>query len=214
MANYFSATANPVYPGKAHVVATSTTSANVNLSENCRRIRLRAHTQDIYYAIGTATQTADSNPAEAVAVTTPAASGVAEVRTVTLSGFYEAGDQLTVVVDGTSLTYEVTSADQSETPATTLTNVAASVRDALNADATISASFTATASSAVVTITHGTVNTAFTLTAEVTESVSDDDNHFLDKLVYEGILIDVPPNTSIAVKALTGSGTVYISEYV
>ena len=90
--------------------------------------------------------------------------------------------------------------------------MAASVRDALNADATISASFTATASGAVVTITHGTVNTAFTLTAEVTEN--DDDNHFLDKLVYEGLLIDVPPNTSIAVKALTGNGTVYITEYV
>ena len=202
------------YPSKAHVVDTSTTSANVNLSHDCRRIRLKAHTQDIYYGIGNAAQTAEGAPAEAVAVDTAASTGVAEVRTVTLSGFYEAGDELTVVVDGTSLTYEVTSADQSETSSTTLSNVAASVRDALNADATISASFTATASGAVVTITHGTVNTAFTLTAEVTESVSDDDNHFLDKLVYEGILIDVPPNTSIAVKALTGSGTVYISEYV
>ena len=203
---------NPTYPGKAHVVSTSTTSANVNLSHDCRRIRLRAHTQDIYYALGNAAQTAEGNPAEAVAVTTAASAGVAEVRTVTLSGFYEVGDQLTVVVDGTSLTYEVTAADQSETPATTLSNVAASVRDALNADATISADFTATASGAVVTITHGTVNTAFTLTAEVTEN--DDDNHFLDKLVYEGLLIDVPPNTSIAVKALTGTGTVYITEYV
>ena len=203
---------NPTYPGKAYVVSTSTTSANVNLSHDCRRIRLRAHTQDIYYALGNAAQTAEGNPAEAVAVTTAASAGVAEVRTVTLSGFYEVGDQLTVVVDGTSLTYEVTAADQSETPATTLSNVAASVRDALNADATISADFTATASGAVVTITHGTVNTAFTLTAEVTEN--DDDNHFLDKLVYEGLLIDVPPNTSIAVKALTGTGTVYITEYV
>lgn len=214
MANYFSAAADPSYPGKAYTVAASTTSTNVNLSENCRRIRLRAHTQDIFYAIGNATQTAGGEPAEAVAVATAAASGVAEVRTVTLSGFYEVGDQLTVVVDGTSLTYEVTADDQSETPATTLNNVAASVRDALNANSTISASFTATASGAVVSITHGTVNTAFTLTAEVTESASDDDNHFLDKLVYEGIIIDVPPNTSIAVKTLSGSGTVYISEYV
>ena len=203
---------NPTYPGKAYVVSTSTTSANVNLSHDCRRIRLRAHTQDIYYALGNAAQTAEGNPAEAVAVTTAASAGVAEVRTVTLSGFYEVGDQLTVVVDGTSLTYEVTAADQSDTSSTTLSNVAASVRDALNADATISADFTATASGAVVTITHGTVNTAFTLTAEVTEN--DDDNHFLDKLVYEGLLIDVPPNTSIAVKALTGTGTVYITEYV
>ena len=200
------------YPSKAHVVDTSTTSANVNLSHDCRRIRLKAHTQDIYYGIGNAAQTAEGAPAEAVAVDTAASTGVAEVRTVTLSGFYEAGDELTVVVDGTSLTYEVTSADQSETSSTTLSNVAASVRDALNADTTISASFTATASGAVVTITHDTVNTAFTLTAEVT--AKDDDNHFLDKLAAEGILIDVPPNTSVAVKALTGTGKVYITEYV
>ena len=200
------------YPSKAHVVDTSTTSANVNLSHDCRRIRLKAHTQDIYYGIGNAAQTAEGAPAEAVAVDTAASTGVAEVRTVTLSGFYEAGDELTVVVDGTSLTYEVTSADQSETSSTTLSNVAASVRDALNADATISADFTATASGAVVTITHDTVNTTFTLTAEVT--AKDDDNHFLDKLAAEGILIDVPPNTSIAVKALSGTGKVYITEYV
>ena len=203
---------NPTYPGKAHVVSASTTSANVNLSHDCRRIRLRAHTQDIYYALGNAAQTAEGEPAEAVAVDTAAGSGVAEVRTVTLSGFYEVGDKLTVVVDGTSLTYEVTAADQSDTSSTTLSNVAASVRDAINADATISADFTATASGAVVTITHGTVNTTFTLTAEVT--ANDNDNHFLDKLAAEGIIIDVPPNTSVAVKTLSGSGKVYITEYV
>ena len=212
MANYFSATANPNYPGKAYVIDTSTTSANVDLSPYCRRIRLKAHTQDVFYALGTTAQTAEGDPAEAVAVTTAASAGVAEVRTVTLSGFYEAGDKLTVVVDGTSLTYEVTGANQSDTSSTTLSNVAASVRDALNADATIGASFTATASGAVVTITHDTVNTAFTLTAEVTEK--EDDNHFLDKLLAEGLVIDVPPHTSIAVKALTGTGKVYITEYV
>ena len=200
------------YPNKAYVVDTSTTSANVNLSHDCRRIRLKAHTQDIYYGIGNAAQVAEGAPAEAVAVTTAAASGVAEVRTVTLSGFYEVGDQLTVVVDGTSLTYEVTADDQSDTSSTTLSNVAASVRDALNANATISADFTVTASGAVVTITHDTVNTVFTLTAEVT--ANDNDNHFLDKLAAEGIIIDVPPNTSIAVKALSGNGKVYITEYV
>ena len=153
------------YLGKAHVVDTSTTSANVNLSHDCRRIRLKAHTQDVFFALGNAAQIAEGEPAEAVAVTTPASAGVAEVRTVTLSGFYEVGDKLTVVVDGTSLTYEVTAADQSETAATTLTNVAASVRDALNADATISADFTATASGAVVTITHDTVNTCLLYTS-------------------------------------------------
>ena len=205
--NYYT----PSYPSKAHVVDTSTTSVNVNLSQDCRRIRLKAHTQDVFYGIGNAAQTAEGAPAEAVAVVTAASAGVAEVRTVTLSGFYEVGDQLTVVVDGTSLTYEVTAADQSETPATTLSNVAASVRDALNADATISADFTATASGAVVTITHGTVNTAFTLTAEVT--ANDDDTHYVktDERVY----ISVPPGSYIALKTTnSNSGTCYISEYV
>lgn len=44
--NYYT----PSYPGKAHVVDTSTTSANVNLSHDCRRIRIKAHTQDVFTA--------------------------------------------------------------------------------------------------------------------------------------------------------------------
>jgi len=204
----------PAYdiPSKSYVISTGSTSVNQQLSHDCRRISIHPTGHPIFYGIGNAAQVAEGAPAETVALVTAAAAGVAEVRTVTLSGFYEVGDQLTVVVDGTSLTYEVTAADQSDTASTTLSNVAASVRDALNADATISADFTATASGAVVTITHNTDNTAFTLTAEVTER--DDDNHFLDKLLAEGLLIDVPPNTSVAVKTLSGSGKVYISEYV
>ena len=203
----------PAYqtPTKAYEITTGSTSVSQQLSHDCRRISIHPTGHDIFYGIGNAAQVAEGAPAEAVAVVTAAASGVAEVRKVTLSGFYEVGDQLTVVVDGTSLTYEVTAADQSNTAATTLSNVAASVRDALNADATISADFTATASGAVVTITHGTVNTAFTLTAEVT--ANDDDNHFVktDERVY----ITVPPGSYIAVKCTTSnSGKCYISEYV
>ena len=104
----------------------------------------------------------------------------------------------------------VVDADVSNTPATTLTNVAAKVRDAINADETISANITATASSGVVTLTHGTVNVAFTTSVAVTEA--DDDNHFLDKLSADGIVIDVPAGSSIAIKTLSGSGKVYISE--
>ena len=198
-------------PGKAYQLTTGATSVSQQLTHDCRRISIHPTGHDIYFGIGNATQVAEGAPAEAVAVTTPASVGVAEVRTVTLSGFYEVGDQLTVVVDGTSLTYEVTAADQSNTTSTTLNNVAASVRDALNADATISASFTATASGAVVTITHGTVNTAFTLTAEVT--ANDNDNHFVktDERVY----ITVPPGSYVAVKTTSSnSGKCYISEYL
>jgi len=194
--------------GKAYTVSTSTTSANQDLSAGCRKVRIHVATEPVVMGIGNVAQTAAGDPAEAVAVVTAAASGVAEVRKVTLSGFYEAGDQLTVVVDGTSVTYEVTGANQSDTSSTTLTNVAASVRDALNANSTISADFTATASGAVVTITHGTVNTAFTLTAEVT--ANDDDDHYL--AINQPYDIDVAPSTSLAFKTLANTGKVYISE--
>jgi len=194
--------------GKAYTVSTSTTSANQDLSAGCRKVRIHVATEPVVMGIGNVAQTAAGDPAEAVAVVTAAASGVAEVRKVTLSGFYEAGDQLTVVVDGTSVTYEVTGANQSDTSSTTLSNVAASVRDALNANSTISADFTATASGAVVTITHGTVNTAFTLTAEVT--ANDDDDHYL--AINQPYDIDVAPSTSLAFKTLANTGKVYISE--
>ena len=210
--SYFTTTL-PAYetPSKAYVISTGSTSVSQQLTHDCRRISIHPTGHPIVFGIGNATQIAEGAPAEAVAVTTAAAAGVAEVRTVTLSGFYEVGDQLTVVVDGTSLVYEVSASDQSNTPATTLNNVAASVRDALNADATISADFTATASGAVVTITHNTVNTAFTLTAEVV--ANDTDNHYVktDERVY----ITVPPGSYIALKTTnSNSGTCYISEYV
>ena len=197
-------------PGKAYVITTGSTSVNQQLSHDCRRISIHPTGHDIFYGIGNAAQVAEGAPAEAVAVTTAAASGVAEVRTITLSGFYEVVDQLTVVVDGTSLTYEVTADDQSNTAATTLSNVAASVKDALNADATIGASFTVTSSGAVITITHNTVNTAFTLTAEVT--ANDTNNHFVktDERVY----ISVPNGSYIGLKTTSSnSGTCYIPEY-
>ena len=194
--------------GKAYTVSTSTTSANQDLSAGCRKVRIHVATEPVVMGIGNVAQTAAGDPAEAVAVVTAAAADTAEVRKVTLSGFYEAGDQLTVVVDGTSVTYEVTGANQSDTSSTTLTNVAASVRDALNANSTISEDFTATASGAVVTITHGTDNTVFTLTAEV--AANDDDDHYL--AINQPYDIDVAPSTSLAFKTLANTGNVYISE--
>lgn len=197
-----------IYLSKAYEVSTSTTSANQNLSTDCRRVRIHVASQPVFMGVGNAAQTAGGDPAEAVAVVTAAASGVAEVRKVTLSGFYEVGDQLTVVVDGTSVTYEVDADDQSDTSSTTLNNVAASVKTALEANSTINAAFTITVSSAVVTITHKTVNTAFTLTAEVV--ANDDDDHYL--AIDQPYDLDVAPNTSLAFKTLTSTGKVYISE--
>ena len=194
--------------GKAYTVSTSTTSANQDLSAGCRKVRIHVATEPVVMGIGNVAQTAAGDPAEAVAVVTAAAADTAEVRKVTLSGFYEAGDQLTVVVDGTSVTYEVTGANQSDTSSTTLSNVATSVKAALEANATINAAFTITVSSAVVTITHKTDNTAFTLTAEVT--ANDDDDHYL--AINQPYDIDVAPSTSLAFKTLANTGNVYISE--
>ena len=194
--------------GKAYTVSTSTTSANQDLSAGCRKVRIHVATEPVVMGIGNVAQTAAGDPAEAVAVVTAAAADTAEVRKVTLSGFYEAGDQLTVVVDGTSVTYEVTGANQSDTSSTTLNNVATSVKAALEANATINAAFTITVSSAVVTITHKTDNTAFTLTAEVT--ANDDDDHYL--AINQPYDIDVAPSTSLAFKTLANTGNVYISE--
>ena len=194
--------------GKAYTVSTSTTSANQDLSAGCRKVRIHVATEPVVMGIGNVAQTAAGDPAEAVAVVTAAAADTAEVRKVTLSGFYEAGDQLTVVVAGTSVTYEVTGANQSDTSSTTLSNVATSVKAALEANATINAAFTITVSSAVVTITHKTDNTAFTLTAEVT--ANDDDDHYL--AINQPYDIDVAPSTSLAFKTLANTGNVYISE--
>ena len=212
MANYFSAINGADTPGKAHEQATSTTSVNIALSPGCRKVRVKGHTQDHYYAIGNAFQVAEGNPAAVAATATPAGAAQAEIDTVTLSGFFEAGDKVAVTVDSTTVTYEVQNGDQGATAADTLTNVAAAIRDALNADATISAVITATASSGVVTLTHGTDNVAFTTSVTVTEA--DDDNHFLDKLSADGHTFTVPPNTNIAVKTLTGNGVIYITEFI
>jgi hypothetical protein len=68
--------------------------------------------------------------------------------TVTLSGTPTTSDTVTITVDGNAVTYTLVSGDQSGGLSTTATDVAA----ALNANATFSALFTASASAAVITI--------------------------------------------------------------
>jgi len=197
-------------PGKAYVINTGSTSVNQQLSSHIRRISIHPTGHDIFYALGNKAQLAEGEPAAAAATATAAAAGVAEIDTVTLTGFYEAGDQVTVTVAGTDVTYIVAESDESDTAATTRNNVAEGIKDALNADATVSATFTATRSNAVVSITHGTVNTAFTTSVSVTEA--DDDNHFVK--TDERVTITVPEGSNIAVKCVSSnSGKCYISEY-
>jgi flagellar hook-associated protein 3 FlgL len=86
-----------------------------------------------------------------------------QVNTITLSGSVVAGDEYSVNVNGTTVTYTVTGSEASM----------AAVRDnffaAINANATVSASVTAAASSTdKITITSDVAGTAFTSTSTST----------------------------------------------
>lgn len=48
-------------PTVARTVAANSTSANVALTESCRRILITAHSADIYYKVGPGAQTATSS---------------------------------------------------------------------------------------------------------------------------------------------------------
>jgi hypothetical protein len=52
MSNYFSAINGSNTPYRAHTASTSTTAVTITLSANCRRIRLKGHTQDHLFTIG------------------------------------------------------------------------------------------------------------------------------------------------------------------
>ena len=170
-----------------HTLTVSAGEATQALSPVCRKVSIFATAAMTFDFLDTDEGTLTN------ALVTAAAVDTAEVRTVTLTETFGIGDVLRVTVDSNNVDYTVTSAN--------LATVASELAAAINADATVAAIVTATSSAGVVT-----------LTAEVT--AFENDNHFLDKLLAEGLLIDVPPNTSVAVKALTGSGKVYITEYV
>jgi hypothetical protein len=85
---------------------------------------------------------------------------VAQVSTVTLSGSPRAGDVVSVDIDGNTITYTALTTDIGGTDAISLANIAIGLRDAINADATVSAIVTATAANAVVTVTADTAGLA------------------------------------------------------
>lgn len=91
------------------------------------------------------------------AVSTTSASNVAQVDTVTLSGIYELGDDVSVTVDGVTYNYDVIAADIGANNAATQANVAAKVT-ALITDTDLSV----TSSAGVITITAVEAGNAFT----------------------------------------------------
>ncbi len=95
----------------------------------------------------------------------------AEVDTITLSGTYGAGDQISVQIDAlTADVYTVTAGDVAGNATANLTSIATSIAAAIEGG-NGTASLAATSSGAVITLTHDAVNTDFT-TAVTTTSAS------------------------------------------
>ncbi len=93
----------------------------------------------------------------ALEVTTPAATAVKEVGTITLSGEYAEDDEITVTLGGTTYSYTVVAADIVEgNEATTLNNIAKKIEAVIDAGTVA----TSTTSGAVVTYTGATNNVA------------------------------------------------------
>lgn len=132
------------------------------------------------------------------AVSAAAAAEVFESRTVTFTGTaFGVGDVLRITVDGTNVDVTV-SGFEPET-------AASDFQAAAVANGTVDAAFTVTVDKNVVTITHKTVNTAFTLSSTI---VSRNIPHHIG--ASERLTIDVPPGSTIRAKA--SSGTLNISE--
>ena len=127
-----------------------------------------------------------------------AAADVLESRTVTFTGTaFGVGDVQRITIDGTNV--DVTfSGFEPET-------VASDFQTAAVANGTVDAAFTVTVDKNVVTITHKTVNTAFTLSTTVQ---SRNIPHHIG--ASERLTIDVPPGSTIRAKA--NSGNLNISE--
>ncbi|MBA7607812.1 hypothetical protein ES703_14981 [subsurface metagenome] len=135
------------------VVTASASAADVTLTADVAGLA-GAFTLDSSVAVIPA-----SDLAAAAAETAPAADEVAQVSTITLSGFPQVGDEITVIVAGAAnpVPYIVVSGDISGDNATTLANIAAKVAFAINDDDDVGAAgdvVTATSAAAVVTLTE------------------------------------------------------------
>ena len=176
---------------KKHTLTVSGSEAVQALSDNCKKVSILA----------SAAMTFDVVPGDASsltnAVTTAAATDVAEVRTVTLAGAFSEGDVVRVTVDSNDVDFTVTSD-------TKLATIAAGVRDAVNADGTVNAIVTATASEGVVTLTADATNTAFTLASSTASRTI---AHHI--AANERLNLDVLPPSTIRAE---GTGTLHVSE--
>ena len=174
-----------------HTLTVSGSEAVQALSDSCRKVSI----------VASAAMTFDIVPGAASsltnAVTTAADVDVAEVRTVTLAGAFSEGDVVRVTVDSNDVDFTVTSD-------TKLATIAAGVRDAVNADGTVNAIVTATASEGVVTLTADANNDAFTLASSTASRTI---AHHI--AANERLNLDVLPPSTIRAE---GTGTLHVSE--
>ncbi len=113
-----------------------------------------------------------ANTATSVNTINPDVVKTSQLDTVTIAGTVEAGDQYTVTVNGTSVTYTVTAGD------TTISDVRTGLRTAINANGTLNAVITAadSATNSQLTLTAKTPGDAFTSSATVPTSGTTVDN--------------------------------------
>jgi flagellar hook protein FlgE len=149
---------------------TSATSINVNNAAGIEQYaRMMVNGLDRGVAVATTPSTSAGGLTTRARDTT---NSVAQVDTVTLSGTFAAGDDLTITIGGVDVTYTVVagdltdnSADGSGTDALAFSNIATKLATAYNASTNgAHTGITATASGAVVTLTSDTKGEAFTCT--------------------------------------------------
>ena len=149
---------------------TSTTSINVNNANGIEQYaRMMVNGLDRGVAVATTPSTAAGGVTTRARDTT---NSVAQVDTVTLSGTFATGDDLTITVGGVDVTYTVVAADLTDNSAAgtgadsiAFSNIATKLAAAYNASTNgAHTGITASASGAVVTLTSDTKGEAFTAT--------------------------------------------------
>lgn len=144
---------------KAVLVKTSGTTAKLSFTGAAT-----AH-NNAAEAAANGTSVANNTQAIASETTTAAASGAAQVDTITLSGKYEEGDVITLGGFGGQIAYIVEEEDIKGTDAATLEAVSLKLVEAVNALGASTVTAAATAADGVLTLTADAVNAPFTTTA-------------------------------------------------
>ena len=218
---------NPQGASEINVVLTNDTSAGVDLITAAHR---KTTSSDDYSAVTSFTVpnagnveqyarilrngedtgvgvTSAGTGAAGIATTTVAATGVPQVDTLTLSGAYQAGNVINVVVDDFEVNYTVLAANvpSGETTAQHQARIATAIAAAFNA--LTGETSTAAASGSTVTFTGNTSNDTFTSTTVVENIQTDAD---ID-LANGDVVQFFNPATTATTSSVSSGSTVSIS---